>query len=100
MKARHYENLHIQYVYIFFLFYFFNFHFYSFYLFIYLFIYCCKNEHFCLKIFDSFNIFAKNIDWGYTLELPHRCGSNEYPQSMFWIRNMYTKYRLHAVDNF
>ena len=26
----------------------------------------------------------KNIDWGYSLEQPHRGGSNEYPQSMFW----------------
>ena len=26
---------------------------------------------------------AKNIDCGYSLELPHRGSSNEYPQSMF-----------------
>ena len=26
----------------------------------------------------------KNIDYGYSLEPPHRGGSNEYPQSMFW----------------
>ena len=26
----------------------------------------------------------KNIDCGYSLEPPHRGGSNEYPQSMFW----------------
>ena len=32
---------------------------------------------------DIFLIFAQNIDCGYTLEPPRRCGSNEYPQSMF-----------------
>ena len=30
------------------------------------------------KIFDIFNIFAQNIDCGYTLELSQRGGSNEY----------------------
>ena len=34
-----------------------------------------------------FNIFAQNIDCGYTLEPPRRGGSNEYPQSMFWSKN-------------
>ena len=29
-----------------------------------------------------FLIFAQNIDCGYTLELPCRGGSNEYPQSI------------------
>ena len=38
-----------------------------------------------------FLMFAHNIDCGYTLEPPRRCGSNEYPQSMFWSKNM--KYR-------
>ena len=32
-------------------------------------------------------IYAQNIDCGYTLEPPLRGGSNEYPQSMFWIKN-------------
>ena len=27
------------------------------------------------------------IDCGYMLEPPRREGSNEYPQSMFWIKN-------------
>ena len=43
-----------------------------------------------MKIFDGFfffifNIFALNIDCGYTLEPPHRGGggSNENPHSMF-----------------
>ena len=31
-----------------------------------------------------FLISAQNIDCGYSLEPPHRGGSNEYPQSMFW----------------
>ena len=35
----------------------------------------------------NFLIFAQNIDCGYTLEPPHRCGSNEYPQSMFSSKN-------------
>ena len=30
----------------------------------------CKNENFQLKSFDYFNIFAQNIDCGYTLEPP------------------------------
>ena len=38
-------------------------------------------------IFLIFLIFAQNIDCGYTLELPWRGGSNEYPQFMFWSKN-------------
>ena len=45
---------------------------------------------------DIFNIFAQNIDWGYTLEPPRRGGSNEYPQSMFRIKN---KENRHTPDN-
>ena len=36
-----------------------------------------------IKKCDCFLIFAQNIDRGYTLEPPHRGGSNEYPRSMF-----------------
>ena len=41
-----------------------------------------------LKIFryknsDIFHISAQNIDCGYSLELPRRGSSNEYPQSIF-----------------
>ena len=36
---------------------------------------------------DIFHISAQNIDCGYSLEPPHRGGSNEYPQSMFLSRN-------------
>ena len=45
-----------------------------------------------LKIVDIFLIFAQNIDCGYTLEPPRRCGSNEYPQSMFWSKNKKIRY--------
>ena len=38
-----------------------------------------KTETFQLKNFDTFLIFAQNIDCGYKLELPHRGGSNKYP---------------------
>ena len=47
-------------------------------------IFCAlKIEHFQLKNFETFLIFAQNIDCGYSLELPQRAGSNEYPQSIF-----------------
>ena len=32
-------------------------------------------------------IFVQNIDCGYTLEPPRLVDSNEYPQSMLWIKN-------------
>ena len=40
---------------------------------------------------DDFNILAQLIDCGYTLEPPRRGGSNEYPQSMFWNKNLEQK---------
>ena len=52
-----------------------------------------KIEKFQMKNSDIFLIPAQNIDCGYSLELPRRGGSNEYPQSMFLSRNkkiMYT----------
>ena len=51
-----------------------------------------KIEHFQLKKFDIFLIFAQNIDCGYSLEPPRRGGSNEYPQSMFWSKNKKNRY--------
>ena len=42
---------------------------------------------FQIKKSDIFHISAQNIDCGYSLEPPHRGGSNEYPQSMFLSRN-------------
>ena len=35
------------------------------------------------RVYIIFLIFLKNIDCRYSLELPRRGGSNEYPQSMF-----------------
>ena len=46
-----------------------------------------KNENFQIKNSDIFHISAQNIDSGYSLELPRRGGSNEYPQSMYLSRN-------------
>ena len=46
-----------------------------------------KNWKFSDKNYDIFQISAKNIDCGYSLEPPRRGGSNEYPQSMFLNRN-------------
>ena len=51
-----------------------------------------KIENFQPKKFDIFLIFAQNIDCGYKLEPPHRGGSNEYPQSMFWSKNKKNRY--------
>ena len=36
--------------------------------------------------FEFFDILTRNIHCGYTLEPPHRGGSNEDPQCMFWIK--------------
>ena len=48
-----------------------------------------QNWKFSDKTSDIFYIYisAQNIDCEYSLELPRRCGSNEYPQSMFLSRN-------------
>ena len=43
-----------------------------------------KNRNFSDKNSDIFHISAQKIDCGYSLEPPHRGGSNEYPQSMFF----------------
>ena len=65
-RIQHYANMSVQYTAIF---------------------HGCKNDNFQMKNFDSFLIFAQNIDCGNTLEPPQRDGSNEYPQSMFWSKN-------------
>ena len=41
-----------------------------------------------MKIFKKKHFFAQNIDCGYTLEPPHRGGSNEYQQSMLWSKKI------------
>ena len=46
-----------------------------------------KNGNFSHKKSDIFHISAQNTDCGYSLEPPHRGGSNKYPQSMFLSRN-------------
>ena len=38
-----------------------------------------KEENFQIKNSDIFHISAQNIDCGYSLELPRRGSSNEYP---------------------
>ena len=37
-----------------------------------------KNENFQIENSDIFHVTAQNIDCGYSLEPPHRGGSNEY----------------------
>ena len=41
-----------------------------------------------IGVYINVLISAKNIDCGYSLEPHHRGGSNEYPHSMFFSRNM------------
>ena len=47
-----------------------------------------------MKNSGSFHISVQNIDCGYSLELPRRGGSIEYPQSMFLSRNEKTPVNL------
>ena len=47
-------------------------------------------------VYIIFLFLLKNIDCGYSLELPHQGGSNEYPQSMF----LYEKYQSFLSENF
>ena len=46
-----------------------------------------KTENFQIKNSDIFHISARNIDYGYLLELSRQGSSNKYPQSMFLSRN-------------
>ena len=46
-----------------------------------------KTENFQMKNPDIFHFPTENIDCGYSLILPRRGGSNEYPQSMFSSKN-------------
>ena len=41
-------------------------------------------------VYIIFLISAQNIDCGYSLEPPRRCGSNEYPQSNLCFEQEYT----------
>ena len=47
----------------------------------------CKVNLGFTGVYIIFLISAQNIDCGYSLESPHRGGSNEYPQSFFFSRN-------------
>ena len=53
-----------------------------------------KTEKFQIKTSDIFHISAQNIDYGYSLELPQRGSSNEYPQSMICAQNIDYGYSL------
>ena len=44
-----------------------------------------KKGNFQIENSDIFLISAQNIDCGYSLEPPHRGGSNVNPQSMFFL---------------
>ena len=50
-----------------------------------------KKENFLIKNSDIFQISARNIDCGYSLEPPRQGGSNEYHQSTFMSRNKKNK---------
>ena len=52
------------------------------------------------KNVDIINIFALNIDRGCTLDPPRRDGSNEYPQSMFGIKNKKNRYTPACIPQF
>ena len=59
----------------------------------------CKKSKISLEFFFYiFLIFAHSIDCGYALELepPHRGGSNEYPQSLFWSKNKKNKKNMYT----
>ena len=53
-----------------------------------------KIEIFQRKKSDIFNISAKNIYYGYSLEPPRRGGSKEYPQSMIFSKIRKIMYTL------
>ena len=55
-----------------------------------------KNRKIHWKKIENFNNFTQNIACVYTLEPPCRGGSNEYPQSMLWIKNRKIVIPLHT----
>ena len=48
---------------------------------------------------DILTIFAQNIDCGYTLEPTRQGDSNQYPQSMFLIKNTKNKKNSYTLVN-
>ena len=55
-----------------------------------------KNENFQIKNSDIFLISAQNIDCGYSLEPPHRGGSNENPSK----HRLYVLFRTASMRRF
>ena len=51
-----------------------------------------KMENFIGFVYVYFLIFAQNIDCRYTLEPPHRGGSNLYHIFIFWSKNKKNRY--------
>ena len=45
-----------------------------------------------IEIFGYFYYLDHNVDRGYTLEPLCRGGSNEYPQSVFWIKHRKSRF--------
>ena len=56
-------------------------------------------ENLPMQYTEIYFSYIDNIDCGCTLEPPHRGGSNEYPQSMFWSKNKKNMY-THAYPSF
>ena len=57
------------------------------------------------RVYNFFLFLLETIDYGYSLELPRRGGSNEYPQSMFWAeiwkyQNFYLRIFIFLVVKF
>ena len=53
-------------------------------------------ENFIGFVYVYFLIFAQNIDCRYTLEPPHRGGSNLYHVFIFWSKNKKNMHYLHV----
>ena len=66
------------------------------------FLLCLHQENMMKLGFTGYTLFflflLKNIECRYSLEPHCRCGSNEYPQSMFWAEIW--KYRNFLSENF
>ena len=51
-----------------------------------------QNWKFQWKNFIMYNTFTQNMNCGYTSERCCRGSSNEYPESIFWIKNEKNRY--------
>ena len=45
-----------------------------------------------------FLFWLRNVDCGYSLEPPHRGGSNKYPQSMFGAKSKENTVNFHLIN--